>query len=111
MLLHLIFVYTYLLYGVVSLFLNNQVSIVYLLLLLFCFFKVTTNYRVCSVAYIECKVRDVKREASLMNMFLDPIIDLRYTNHIYPLVLFSFMVLTYNLVYLQRIKEIFNPEM
>jgi predicted 2-oxoglutarate/Fe(II)-dependent dioxygenase YbiX len=111
MLLHLIFVYTYLLYGVVSLFLNNKVSMLYLLLLLFCSFKVTTNYRVCSVAYIECKVRDVKREDSLMNMFLDPIIDLRYTNHIYPLILLSFMVLTYNLVYLQRIKEIFNSKM
>ena len=106
MLYHLIFVYSYLLYGLISIFLNHQVTMLYLILLLFCTFKVTTNYRVCSVAYMECKVRGIKREESLMNQFLDPIVDLRYTYHIYPLTLLSFFILTYYLVYLKRIQEI-----
>ena len=77
-----------------------------LFLLLFCCFKVTTNYRVCSVAYLECKLRKIKREESIMNQFLDPIVDLRYTIHIYPLVILSFYILTYNFIYLRRVDEI-----
>jgi hypothetical protein len=106
MLYHLLFVYSYLIYGLISLFLNHQVTMLYLILLLFCTFKVTTNYRVCSVAYMECKVRGIKREESLMNQFLDPIVDLRYTDHIYPLTILSFLILTYHLVYLKRIHEL-----
>ncbi len=106
MLYHLIFLYSYLFHGLLSIILNNDVSMLYLFLLLFCSFKVVTNYRVCSVAYMECKIRGIKREESIMNRFLDPIVDLRYTNHIYPLVILSFIVLTYNFVYLKRIKNI-----
>ena len=47
--------------------------------------KALFDYRVCSVAYIECKFRSIKREESLVNKFLDPIVDLRYSDHIYPL--------------------------
>tara|TARA_Y100001935_G_scaffold253475_1_gene259745 strand:+ start:5928 stop:6254 length:327 start_codon:yes stop_codon:yes gene_type:complete len=106
MLNHLIFVYSYLIYGLSYIILNKDVSMLYLFLLLFCSFKVVTNYRVCSVAYMECKIRGIKREESIMNRFLDPIVDLRYTNHIYPLVILSFIVLTYNFVYLKRIQNI-----
>ena len=89
MLYHLIFVYSFLMYGIGSILLDNDVSMLYLTLLLFCTFKVTTNYRVCSVAYMECKVRNIKREDALMNQFLDPIVDMRYTNHIYILTILS----------------------
>ena len=106
MLYHLLFVYSYLLYGFISIFLNHPVKMLYLIILLFCMFKITTNYRVCSVAYMECKVRGIKREESLMNQFLDPIVDLRYTDHIYPITLLSFLILTYYLVYLKRIQEL-----
>lgn len=106
MLYHLIFLYSYLFHGLLSIILNNDVSMLYLFLLLFCSFKVVTNYRVCSVAYMECKIRGIKREESIMNRFLDPIVDLRYTNHIYPLVILSFIILTYNFVYLKRIQNI-----
>ncbi len=106
MLYHLIFLYSYLFHGLFSIVLNNEVSMLYLFLLLFCSFKVVTNYRVCSVAYMECKIRGIKREESIMNRFLDPIVDLRYTNHIYPLVILSFIILTYNFVYLKRIQNI-----
>ncbi len=106
MMFHLLFVYTYLLYGILSIITKKHVSMLYLFLLLFCCFKVTTNYRVCSVAYLECKLRKIKREESIMNQFLDPIVDLRYTNHIYPLVILSFYILTYNFIYLRRVDEI-----
>jgi hypothetical protein len=106
MVFHLIFVYTYLLYGILLIITNKEVPILYLFLLLFCCFKVITNYRVCSVAYLECKLRKIKREKSIVNQFLDPIVDLRYTEHIYPLVILSFYILTYNFVYLKRYNDI-----
>ena len=105
MIFHLIFVYTYLLYGISLIIRNIEVPILYLFLLLFCCFKVTTNYRVCSVAYLECKLRKIKREQSIMNQFLDPIVDLRYTDHIYPLVILSYFILIYNFIYLKRYND------
>ena len=103
--LHLSFLYSYLLIGIVMMLLHKELPLIYLFCLAFCSFKVITNYRVCSVAYFECKLRDIKRNESYMNKFLDPIVDLRYTNHIYLLTLLSFIILTYNFVYLKRFKE------
>ena len=102
--LHLLFLYSYLLFGLGTILYGKELPLIYLFCLAFCSMKVITNYRVCSVAYLECKLRDVKRSDSLMNKFLDPIVDLRYTNHIYPLTFLSFIILTYNFVYLKRFK-------
>ena len=106
MLLHLIFVYSYLIIGILMILFNKELPLLYLFCLAFCSMKVITNYRVCSIAYLECKVRDIKREKALMNIFLDPIVDLRYTDHIYPLTLLSFIILTYNFIYLKRFQII-----
>ena len=105
--LHLLFLYTYLLFGIGTiLYGKEELQLIYLFCLAFCSMKVITNYRVCSVAYLECKLRGVKRSDSFMNKFLDPIVDLRYTNHIYPLTFLSFIILTYNFVYLKRFKRL-----
>ena len=102
----IILVYSYLILGIYLFFYKTRYNSVYLLVLLFCSFKVITNYRICSVAYLECRLRNVQREDSYMNQLLDPIVDLRYTDHAYPLTLLSFIILTYNFVYLKRFKEI-----
>ncbi len=102
---HLIFVYVYLLIGLLRIIYNKEVPLIYLFCLAFCSFKVISNYRVCSIAYLECKIRDIKRDQSLMNKFLDPIVDLRYTDHIYILTIVSFIILTYNFVYLKRLNN------
>ena len=102
---HLLFVYSYLIYGLMMMIQGEILPFIYLFCLAFASFKVTTNYRVCSVAYLECKLRDVKRNESYMNKFLDPIVDLRYTDHIYILTLISFIILIYNFVYLKRFNE------
>ena len=103
--LHLIFVYGYLLFGLMMILNNKELPLIYLFCLAFCSFKVISNYRVCSVAYLECKLRDVRKNDSYMNSFLDPIVDLRYTNHTYILTLISFIILTYNFVFLKRFRE------
>ena len=60
----LLFVYSYLILGIYLSYKQIHWKNMYLLALLFCSFKVITNYRVCSVAYLECKLRDVKRKES-----------------------------------------------
>lgn len=102
---HLLFVYGYLWIGLLMIINKVEVPLLYLFCLAFCSFKVISNYRVCSIAYLECKIRDIKRDQSLMNKFLDPIVDLRYTNHIYILTVLSFIILTYNFVYLKRLNN------
>ena len=105
---HLIFVYSYLLIGIIYTLKFNDVHPIYLLCLLFVSFKVIFDYRVCSVAYLECRVRDVKRQEAYTNKFLDPIVDLRYTDHIYILSLISFIILTYHLVFREKYNIIYN---
>ena len=95
----LLFVYSYLILGLYLSFICNEINQVYLILLMFITFKVITNYRVCSFAYLECKVRDIKREDSYINQFLDPIVNLRFTDHIYILIPLTFIILFYNIIY------------
>ncbi len=105
---HLIFVYSYLGIGYLYTFKNKYINPLYYVCLLFVCFKVIFEYRICSVAYLECRFRDIKREDSYMNQFLDPIVDLRYTNHIYPLTLLSFLILTYHLIILEKYNIVYN---
>ena len=104
--LHLFFLYSYLLIGIVMMLLHKELPLIYLFCLAFCSFKVITNYRVCSVAYFECKLRDIKRNESYMNKFLDPIVDLRYTDHIYILLPIVYLILGYYLIYMKMIQKI-----
>ena len=106
--LHLFFLYSYLLIGIVMMLLHKELPLIYLFCLAFCSFKVITNYRVCSVAYLECKFRDIKREDSIMNNFLDPIVDVRYSNHVYLMSIIAFVILTYNYVFQDKYKDFIN---
>ncbi len=104
----LLFVYSYLILGIYLSYKQIHWKNMYLLALLFCSFKVITNYRVCSVAYLECKLRDIKRKESYVNQFLDPIVDLRFTDHIYPLTTLAFFILTYNLIFKEEYRYFIN---
>tara|TARA_B100000686_G_C16779562_1_gene970909 strand:+ start:1683 stop:1976 length:294 start_codon:yes stop_codon:yes gene_type:complete len=87
---------------------KKDTPLIYLICLSFISFKVMFDYRVCSVAYMECKLREVKREESIMNQFLDPIVDLRYSDHVYLLSIIVFVILTYNYVILEKHKDYLN---
>ena len=80
----------------------------YILIMCFMSFKIVTNYRACSVAYAECKIRRVKRTESYVNKFLDPIVDVRYTNHIYLIVPLTMFILYNYLIINNNLKRIIN---
>jgi|TARA_B100000575_G_C23139416_1_gene662708 hypothetical protein len=94
----LIFLYLFLAQSIYILYKYDNIPIPYILIIGFPMVKALFDYRVCSMAYLECKVRDIKREDSLVNKFLDPMVDLRYSNHIYPLFIISFTILYISIV-------------
>ena len=104
----LIFLYCYLLLGFYFIYAKIDTPLIYLLCLGFASFKVIFNYRICSVAYMECKLRDIKRDESYVNQFLNPIVDTRYSDHVYLLTILSFILLTYNIIYMEKYKEAVN---
>ena len=89
----LIFLYLFLFHSFYLIIKKGNIPIIYIPLLVFSIVKTTLDYRICSVAYFECKLRGVKREESYMNQFLDPIVDVRYTNHAYPLFIMAYFVI------------------
>ena len=60
--------------------------------------KATFDYRVCSLAYAECKIRNIDRNDSYVNQFLDPMVELRYSDHIYPLFIIRYIILYYSII-------------
>ena len=99
----LIFLYLFLFHSIYLIIINGNIPFIYILIIGYPMIKATFDYRVCSVAYIECKFSSIKREESLVNKFLDPIVDLRYSDHIYPLFTISILILYISFIrYLKR---------
>jgi hypothetical protein len=91
----LLIVYLFLFLGLILI--NNDINIprTYIGLLLFFLIKLLFNYRKCTISYIECKLRNVKKEQGYLNSFMDSIIDLRYTSHVYIIYFISSIILYY----------------
>jgi len=104
----LIFLYSYILLGIYFIYSKTDPPLIYLLCLIFASFKVVFNYRICSVAYLECKARNIKRDDSYVNQFLNPIVDVRYTNHVYILTILSFVIITYYMIVMEKYKELYT---
>ena len=98
-----ILVYVYLIYGLYMVYNKKILHPFYLIVLITGMLKMSFDYRVCTVAYVECKMRDISREYSIVNNTLDPMIDLRYTDHTYPIYIFGFIILYYNIYWYLKI--------
>ena len=59
-------------------------------ILIFFLVKMVFNYRKCTISYIECKLRNVKKEDGYINKFMNDIIDFREKMKVY---LYTFMYL------------------
>jgi hypothetical protein len=58
---------------------TNKINKVLFGLHAFFAFKMFFNYRKCSFAYMECTLRNVKRNEGILNKIMDPIIDEGHT--------------------------------
>jgi hypothetical protein len=91
----LLIVYLFLFLGLFLLNNDSTIPKVYMVILLFFLIKMLFNYRKCTISYIECKLRKVKKEQGYLNSFLNSIIDLRYTPHVYIMYFLSAIILYY----------------
>lgn len=71
-------IFAYVLYGVLHVFFNKPTQQWYIVLLYFIVLKMIFNYSKCTVSYVECKLRNVKKEDGYLYQFLDQFIALRY---------------------------------
>ena len=102
----LIITYLYLFIGMISILLKKPLHRTYIVILAFMLFKIITNYRLCTISYLECRIRDVKHNDGYLNQVLDPIIDLRETEHFYPVIIISLIILYYDLIVFDNIKYV-----
>ena len=91
------FISAYLLFGLYHMVYNLELDPNYTILLLFFTFKIIINFRKCTLSYIECKLRGVKKEQGYLNQFFDKLFDIRNENEKTTklLLLISFIVLYY----------------
>jgi len=71
-----IIIIVYLLIGILYTFIDKIVPEQYIILIIFICLKMFFNYRKCTISYLECKLRNVKREDGYLASFLDHAVDL-----------------------------------
>ena len=87
-----------LIFLIISLFIKNETVNQSALVLCFYFlFRLLTNYRKCTISFIECKIRGIKKECGLLYNCIDPIIDYNKNNYRFYLYIFILIVLSFNL--------------
>ena len=101
----IILIYLYLLYGFYQIYHKQEITTLYIAILTFMTFKIIADYRVCTIAYAECKLRKVERHESYINMVLDPMIDVRYTKQVYLIVGMSLIIMYYYFIHKNKLKD------
>ena len=91
----LIIIYLFLFIGIITILLNKKINKIYIFILVFLLLKTIFNYRKCTMSYIECKVRDVKKENGYINNFLSQIINIRDKDEIIFIYIYSFLIIYY----------------
>ena len=70
----------------------------YIALLLFIGFKMIFNYKKCTISYIECKLRGVKKDNGYLYVFLQNFIDLRNEKYFALIICYIFIATYYHFV-------------
>ena len=84
----------YLSYGIYIMSTHRKIESSYMIISAFMFFKIVMNYYQCTISYIECKIRNVKKEEGYLFNFLNNFIELR--NNKYSIILiFYYIYLNY----------------
>lgn len=67
----------YVSYGMYIMITKKKIEHSYMIISFFMFFKIIMNYHQCTVSYIECKIRKVKKEEGYLFNFLNNFIQIR----------------------------------
>ena len=94
-----IFLIIYIIFGYYLIFFDIILPDLYIGLIFFIMFKWIFNYRKCTISYLECVLRNVKKEKGYLYQFLDVIINIRYSPYIYILYIQCILFIFYNIYY------------
>ena len=100
----MIFVIILLLYFLISCFSNKFNTDSTCFLCVFFLIKWITNYRKCTISYIECKLRGVKKEQGIIYNIMEQIYDVNKSRYKYIVYIFVVCVFYINFTKLKRIK-------
>ena len=91
------FILFYLFFGYYHIYMNKELDIIYSVILLYFTIKILINYRKCTISYIECKIRNVKKEKGYINNFFNDLFDIRYESKEkkYTLLILSLILIYY----------------
>jgi len=90
-------VFSYLIFGLYFIIISTTFPSAYIHLILFFSFKMIFDYRKCTISYLECKLRNVKKENGYLNYFMDGIVDLRYHKDYNLLIILFFIYILYDI--------------
>ena len=87
-----------LIFLILSVIINNKTINESALVICFYFmFRWITNYRKCTISFIECKLRRIKKEKGFLYNIIDPIIDYNKYNYKYYLYIFILFIMVSNI--------------
>ena len=99
-----IIIAVYLFIGALYILLEGHVPPNYSVIILFCIFKAIFNYKKCTISYLECRFRKVKREDGILASLLDYIVDLRNRDIVYLLYFIGAVIILHTRFDLSHIK-------
>lgn len=93
----MIFIIILFIFFTLSIFTNSKtINYNAMCLAIYFMIKWLTNYRKCTVSYLECKARGVKKEQGYLYNILEEIFDLNQTDFKYLVYLFTLIILIIN---------------
>lgn len=101
-----IIVLLFVIYGLYKMILNENIHQAYVGISIFIMFKIIFNYNKCTISYIECKLRNVKKEKGYLFQFFEELINYRYNNYIFiPLtIVFTYLLYYFFIIHENKLK-------
>lgn len=90
--------YIYLAIGYYFVLNNYNLDQDYVALLMFFTLKIILYYKKCTISYLECKIRGVKKEQGYLYRLLDGIISVRHTIHFPILIILASYIYYYHFI-------------
>ncbi len=90
--------YIYIVFCYYYIYHNYNLDQDYVALLMFFSLKIILYYKKCTISYLECKIRGVKKEQGYLYRLLDGIISIRHTKHFPILFILASYIFYYHFV-------------
>ena len=75
---------------------NKNINTISMTICFYFLFRWITNYRKCTISYIECKLRRVPKENGVIFNILEPLYDINKSDYRYLIYIFVFIIILIN---------------